>query len=151
MTLCGSWLPWPSRVVVSTFYSNFSIWAALDWFCMTYVQWRYWRICSLLSHLNLSMTLAAMAPRKQYTALLWKLIPVFLFLRISREFNSLIFPSSLAAFLPVLFLTLGSVVFVLEIYLLHSWLFTTLRSNTKKQYTCKMTKSSLFMQCYNAL
>ena len=61
-------------------------------------------------------------------AWLRKLIPVFLFLSISREFNSLIFPSTLAAFLPILFLTLGSVVFLLEIFLLHRWLFKTLRS-----------------------
>ena len=84
------------------------------------------------------------------TALLRKLIPVFLFLSITREFNSIIFPSSLAPFLPVLFLTLGSVVFLLEIYLLHSWLFTTLRINTKEQYTWKMTKSSIFMAVLSA-
>ena len=83
-------------------------------------------------------------------ALLRKIIPVFLFLSISREFNSLIFPSTLTAFLPILFLTLGSVVFLLEIYLLHSWLFTTLRINTKKQYTYKMTKSSIFMAVLSA-
>ena len=78
-------------------------------------------------------------------AWLRKLIPVFLFLSISREFNSLIFPSTLAAFLPILFLTLGSVVFLLEICLLHRWLFKTLLINTMKQYTCKMNKSSIFM------
>ena len=78
-------------------------------------------------------------------AWLQKLIPIFLFLSISREFNSLIFPSSLNVILPVLFLALGSLVFALEIHLLHRWLFTSLRLSTKKQPTCKISVSSVLM------
>lgn len=83
-------------------------------------------------------------PTKTIT-LLQQLVPVFLVLSISREFNTLIFPSSLSMLLPVSFLTLGSFMFGFKTYLLHSSLYRSLRPNVKKQLTYKITVGSAFM------
>ena len=60
-------------------------------------------------------------PTQSLSWLQW-LIPVFLILSVAREFHSLILPSSIAVLLPVSFLAVGSLVIVLKMYLLHSYL-----------------------------
>ena len=77
--------------------------------------------------------------------LLHYLVPVFVLLSIAREFNSIIFPSSLAMILPVFFLTLGSLVFVLKTYLLYSYLHTSLQLSTKEQPAYRISISNISM------
>ena len=77
--------------------------------------------------------------------LLQHLVPVFLVLSISREFNTLIFPSSLSMLLPILFLALGSIMFGFKSYLLHSSLFRSLLPNIKKQPSYTITAGGTFM------
>ena len=109
-------------------------------------------ICALMALMKLQVAISSESdssidcddPSKTIT-LLRHLVSVFLFLSIAREFNSLIFPSSLAVILPVSFLILGSVVFALKIYLLYSCQFTSLRDRTKEQPVYRITLSSVLM------
>ena len=108
-------------------------------------------ICAVLALMKLQMAISSEPdsnidcddPSKAITVL-QQLVPVFLLLSISREFNSLIFPTSLAVLLPVIVLALGSLVFTLKTYLLYSCLSTSLRPSTK-QPAYQITVSSVIM------
>ena len=111
-----------------------------------------YNICAVLALMKLQMAISSEPdsivdcgdPAKAIT-FLKQLVRVFLLLSISKEFNSLIFPSSLAVLFPVLFLALGSLVFMLKTYLLHSCVFTSLWLSTKKHRAYEITGSSVFM------